>query len=172
MCAGVLALSSCATPVHLTPGAQAPDPICARVLQKMPREIQGMKQIPTDAQGTMAYGTSEAPITIRCGIAPPPPTTDRCLSVSASTSKDGEKDAIDWINPEAGSELIPPHAPDSAWTFLSYGRSPAVEVIVPAETGLEQPTAVLLAMASAVKVVEATKHCVGSTDVVGDRPGS
>ncbi|WP_250506663.1 DUF3515 family protein [Bowdeniella massiliensis] len=170
--AAAAALSGCAAPVHLSPAPYAPDPVCARVFQKMPRTIAGMKQISTDAQASMAYGDPQAPVTIRCGLNPPPPTTDRCLSVSASTAKDTEADGIDWINPEYGSSLIPVHAPDSAWTFITYGRTPAIEVVVPAETGLEQPTAVLLAMTKAVEEIEATTHCVGATDVVGDRPSN
>lgn len=112
----------------------------------------------------MAFGTPDAPVTIRCGLTPPPPTTDRCLSVS----KTDEDAGVDWINPEAGSPLLPEHAPSDAWVFLTYGRTPALEVVIPVESGIAQPTAALLAVEPAATLVEAERTCVGATDLIGE----
>ncbi|MDO5727745.1 MAG: DUF3515 family protein [Bowdeniella nasicola] len=158
--------SGCTQPVHLEAAEFAPDPVCARVLQKFPRTLAGLPRLSTDAQATLAYGDPQAPITVRCGIAPPPPTTDRCISVSNENSAA----PIDWINPEAGSELLPPTAPSDAWVFLSYGRTPAIEVVIPPQAGIDQPTAVLLALEQGVQIIEPTAACIGAFDV-GDQPG-
>lgn len=136
------------------------------MLQKFPRTVGDLPRIATDAQATLAYGDVDAPITVRCGITPPPPTTDRCISVS----NDQSPAPVDWINPEADSALLPELAPEDAWVFLTYGRSPAVEVVIPPASGVSQPTAVLLAFEKGVQVVAAQTHCVGATDVSDDQP--
>lgn len=156
----LLALTGCADAVPLRPGPNAPDPICAAVIQALPTDLAGFAQSSTTAQATVAWGT-DAPITLRCGVTEPGPTTDRCLTVEAGGN------AVDWINPEADSPLIPSHADTErgSWTFVTYGRSPAIEVVVPAESGVEQPTSVLVDIASAIQRSPADRFCVGATDV-------
>lgn len=162
-----VAVVGCSPVTHLEAAPAAPDPVCARMLQRLPRSLAGLERISTDAQATVAYGTAEYPITIRCGIEPPPPTTDRCLAVSGDNAKDDA--SVDWINPEAGSPLLPAHAPKDAWVFLTYGRSPALEVVVPAQAGIDQPAGILVALQSAATVVPAQRECIGPTDVTAPR---
>lgn len=156
-----LALTGCARGVQLAPGPDAPDPVCAEVIQALPRELEGLARIGTTAQATVAWGTAAAPITLRCGVQPPPPTPERCLNVARSAADPG----VDWINPAPGSPLVPAHAGAGAWTFISYGRSPAVEVVVPAAV-TEQPGAILLDVAGALAPVPAVRHCLAATDLV------
>lgn len=85
-------------------------------------------------------------------------------------SNDNSHAPVDWINPEADSELLPPLAPDDAWVFLTYGRSPAIEVVIPPNAGITQPTAVLLAFEKGVQVIEAQSQCVGAFDVSDELP--
>lgn len=48
----------------------------------------------------------------------------------------------------------------SDWTFVTYGRDPAVEVHVPAEVVAERSTSFLDALSPAVAQVEATRSCL------------
>lgn len=163
MCASATAvLAACSPTVSLQPGPFAPDPVCAAVIQLLPQELGGQPQVSTTAQATVAWG-GDHPVTLRCGVDNPPPTTDRCITVEAGGS------AVDWINPEADSPLLPPHAAiaGGAWTFITYGRTPAIELVVPAATGIEQPTALLVDLAPAVQRAPATRFCVATTDLLG-----
>lgn len=155
-----LPLGGCTNAVHLQPGPRAPDPVCAAVIQALPGELAGLLQGSTTAQATVAWGT-DAAITLRCGVEEPPPTVDRCITVESGGS------SVDWINPEAGSPLIPAHADTEigSWTFLTYGRSPAIEVVVPAEAVSDQPDAVLVDLASAVQRSPASRFCTSATDI-------
>lgn len=155
-----LALAGCAGDVYLEPGPRAPDPVCAAVIQALPRELAGALQVSTTAQATVAWG-AEAPITLRCGVEEPGPTTDRCLTVESGGS------SVDWINPEAGSPLIPAHADTEvgSWTFITYGRSPAIEVVVPSAAVTDQPTGILVDIAAAVQRSPVSRSCVAATDV-------
>lgn len=155
-----LPLAGCSGDVYLQPGPLAPDPICAAVIQALPQELAGTLQTSTTAQATVAWGT-EAPITLRCGVAEPGPTTDRCVTVESGGS------SVDWINPEAGSPLIPSHADTEvgSWTFITYGRSPAIEIVVPAAAVTDQPTGILVDVAAAVQRSPATRFCVAATDI-------
>jgi len=155
-----MVLAGCSPAVQLLPAPFAPDPLCATVIQGLPRDLAGFVQVSTTAQATVAWG-AEHPITLRCGVEPPPPTTDRCLTVESGGA------AVDWINPEADSPLIPSHADvvNGSWTFITYGRSPAIEVVVPAAAAVDQPTAVLVELAAAVRRTPAARFCVASTDV-------
>lgn len=153
-------LAGCATPVDVPPGVDASDPVCARVVRATPEDMLGLERREASAQASTAWG--DPAVTFRCGVEPPPPTTDRCLSVELP---DGT--TVDWINPEAEAPAEGEEATQDpgSWTFVTYGREPAVEIVVPAGAGLDQPTAVLVELASAVDLVPPTRHCVGATDV-------
>lgn len=160
-CLALGLLTACSPTVTLQPGPFAPDPVCAAVIQLLPAELTGRPQVSTTAQATVAWGATDA-ITLRCGVENPPPTTDRCVTVEAGGS------AVDWINPEADSPLLPPNAlaEGGAWTFITYGRTPAIEVVIPAATGIEQPTAVLVDLAPAIQRAPASRFCVEATTLV------
>ncbi|MDO5495090.1 MAG: DUF3515 family protein [bacterium] len=155
------ALGGCAGSVLLEPGPFAPDPVCGEILLQLRGDRFGLSEVSTDAQATMAWGDERNAVVVRCGVEPPPPTTDRCIEVTGS---DGGR--IDWINPEGDSPLIPRHADTEfgSWTFLTYGRTPAVEVVVPSALQLE-PADVLQVVAPAVQRAPVERECVGATDV-------
>lgn len=156
-----LGLGGCASSVLVQPGPYAPDPLCGEILLALRGDRFGFPERPVTAQATMAWGTDEAAIVVRCGVEPPGPTTDRCVGVISS---DGTQ--IDWINPEVDSPLIPSHADLTvgSWTFITYGRIPAVEVTVPAALQLE-PADVLQGLALAVQRSPAERECTALTDV-------
>lgn len=163
-----LALGACARTVLLEPAPWAADPVCGNVIVKVRGERFGFRELGVGAQGTIAWGDDAGEIVLRCGVDPPPPTTDRCVTIETS---DGV--AVDWINPEIDSEMIPPHADTEtgSWTFITYGRVPAIEVTIPSSLQIE-PADVLQGLASAVGSIPQERFCVGATDYVEDAPAS
>lgn len=144
----LVGLTACAPTVALEPAEEAADPSCASVIVALPDTIG--EQVPggpfdartTDAQGTGAWG-SPAVATLRCGVPEPAPTTAPCITV-------GE---VDWI--EVGHE-------GTAYTFVTYGRAPAVEIVLDADR--ITAATVLDALGFAVAESEAVGGCVDLTD--------
>ena len=89
-CAGALVLAGCSQPWVVDPAPYAADPDCARVMLAMPSVVGGLDVRATTSQATTAYG-AEDPIVVRCGVEPPGPTLDSCVSVDAQTGKQ------DWL---------------------------------------------------------------------------
>ncbi|MDN5557993.1 MAG: DUF3515 domain-containing protein [Ruaniaceae bacterium] len=155
----LLAVSGCARPVTVEAAEFAPDPVCGQVILALPHQLGALEQVPTTSQATVAWGAGE--IILRCGVAPPPPTDERCISVTS-----GAGITIDWIDPEPDSELIPAHADveGGAWTFVTYGRVPAIEVVIAAASNVESPADILNALSLPVDRAPAERFCVGATD--------
>jgi len=112
--AGVL--TGCSQPVVVDPAPYAADPECARVMLAIPETLGGLEMRDTTSQATSAYG-DEFTILVRCGVEPPGPTTETCTSV------DVESGSQDWLLVDLGED----------WQATSFGRTPAVEVLVPKE---------------------------------------
>ncbi|WP_448072811.1 DUF3515 family protein [Georgenia yuyongxinii] len=149
------------SPVDLPPGEAAAHPTCGRVLQATPDTLGGLERRSTTAQATTAWGADPA-VTLRCGVTPPGPTTDWCTSVE---QPDGT--AVDWIQLESDDEDFPAQArgTQGSWTFVTYGRVPAIEVVVTVAHDTGQPTAYLVDLAAAAQVSPAERSCVGADDV-------
>lgn len=144
-----LVLAACATPVTVDPAPQASDPVCAEVLRVLPNTLADQERRTTTSQASRAWG--DPPITLRCGVEVPGPTTDRCLAV---TGPDG--DSVDWVMTELGAD----EAIEAGWTFTTYGRSPAVEIVLPVEFAGEDPTEVLTSLGAAVQQIPQTRECL------------
>ncbi|WP_166972781.1 DUF3515 domain-containing protein [Brevibacterium atlanticum] len=144
--AGV-ALSGCSRTVIVDPAEDAANPECADIMLTLPDEISGAKARTTSSQGTKAWGDPNIAV-LRCGVTPPGPTTDQCVSVSG----------VDWISKPTDDD-------DSTWMFTSYGRTPAVEVLVnrKAESGND----VLAAISPALAKIKPDEKCVGADDLEG-----
>lgn len=154
----LLLLAGCARPAELVPAPSAADPECARIVMATPDELGGLERRPTTAQAATAWG--DPAVTVRCGVEPPGPTTDRCLNVEA-----GDGTSVDWIALGGDDDALAGQD-RGGWAFVTYGREPAVEVVVPAEQAAGgQPTAFLVDLAGAVSIAPADRHCVGATDV-------
>lgn len=145
--AAVLLLAGCATPVPVPVAPYAADPLCAEVVLALPEDLGGLPRLDTSSQATVAWGDRTDPVVLRCGVEPPPPTTDPCV-----TAED-EATSVDWIAVEGADA-------DAAWTFTTYGRSPAVEVRVPAAVTSTRSTSFLLDLGPAVSRVEQTRACL------------
>ena len=70
----------------------------------------------TTSQATAAYGT-EFPIVARCGVEPPAPTTEQCVSVEVQGG------VQDWLVVDEGEQ----------WRATAFGRSPALELVIPSK---------------------------------------
>jgi len=149
--AALLALSACAQTVVTVPVApEAQHPDCARVVLALPEELGGEPRRTTSSQATRAWGDPLSPVTLRCGVPAPPPTTATC-----TTADDLQGHAVDWVAVED----------ERGWTFTSYGREPAVEVFVPAAVAAERSTSFLLDLGPAVSIVPQTRSCIGLEDL-------
>jgi len=146
----VLALAGCAPAVALEPAADAVDPVCASVVVALPETVGGLDSRETNAQGTGAWG-DPASVILRCGVPSPDPTSSECLLV----------DGIDWIRDDSN---------DPNFAFTTYGRTPAVEVIIDSDgdpdvendgvSGLEA----LTDLSSAIGLVPQTGKCISPAE--------
>lgn len=150
--------SGCAPTVPLNAAPDAANPECAEVIVRLPDAIADAAQRDasgdpagvwlkreTNAQGTGAWGNPAA-ILLRCGVTVPGPSTLLCVTL----------DGIDWLRDES-------QAPN--FIFTTYGRDPAVEVIVNGDRA--SGTNTLVALAFAVGSIPATDACTNPDDVLG-----
>ncbi len=158
----VAGLAACAPSIGAVPADDAANPACAPVMLALPETLAG--DLPTDPvpEGVAAWSTNSGEaVTLRCGVEVPGPSTERCITVESGDT------SVDWLALEGDDEMVPEHGrrDNGAWTFVTYGRVPAVEVVVPTERGGDQPTAVLVDLAPAIERTTAERHCVGIGDV-------
>ena len=111
--ATTLALSACAPVINIEAGLYANDPGCAEVVVRLPDQLGELAQRETNAQATGAWGNPSAVI-LRCGIEPVEVSSLPCVTV-------GE---VDWLVDDS-------QAP--TFRFVTFGRTPATEVIVDSE---------------------------------------
>lgn len=97
--------------VRATPFEQSDSPACQAVAELWPATVGDLAGRITAVQSTGVAAWGDPPIVARCGKTPPGPTEDPCIDV----------DGVDWV----ATEL------DDGTMFTTYGRSPAVEVLVP-----------------------------------------
>jgi hypothetical protein len=134
-----LSLSACSPTVSLEPAADANNPGCADVIVRLPDAVDGQERRTTNAQSTAAWGNPATAI-LRCGIEPVEISTLPCVTANG----------VDWIIDESAKP---------SFRFISFGRTPALEVIVDSENAVG--VNVLDSLAQAVKSIEATKRCIG-----------
>jgi hypothetical protein len=138
----VAALAGCTTAVALQPAELANDPACAEVMVRLPDTVAGLERRSTNAQSTAAWGDPAAVI-LRCGLPPTGPSPLPCATL----------DNIDWLRD--GSN-------DPNFAFITFGRSPAVEVLV--DSRKVSGTSALGDLDSAVGNIVATDHCLDPAD--------
>jgi hypothetical protein len=135
----LLLLAGCAPVVALDPAADAANPKCADVIVQLPETVAGLESRETNAQGTGAWG-QPASVILRCGVPVPAPTaTLPCITV----------EGVDWLRDDSD---------DPNFVFTTYGRDPAVEVIVDDRKASGLST--LSDLSSAVSAIAAEGACV------------
>jgi len=106
-----VALTGCTPTVALEPADDAINVGCADVVVRLPDTVGELPIRQTNAQGTGAWG-EPASVILRCGVVVPGPTsTLTCVTVGA----------IDWLVDDSD---------EPNFVFTTYGREPAVEVII------------------------------------------
>ena len=176
-------LSACSTAVSVEAAPDAANPACAPEMIALPDSIGDAALRKTTSQATAAWGDPSA-VVLRCGVASPGPTTDRCVTVNG----------VDWVIREAGqspsaSAPASPSAPatsgagphptaspsasasasqgtdteNGTYVLTTFGRSPATELLL--DSSKISSATVLATLASAVAKVPQTAKCVGQAEV-------
>jgi hypothetical protein len=135
-------LTGCAGTVALEPAADATDPACADVIVRLPDTVADASRRETDAQATGAWG-SPASILLRCGVTSPGPTTLPCDNVNG----------VDWIRDDSKAPM---------YTFTTFGRDPAVEVVLDGDAVSSSST--LVDLTQAVSIIPQTSKCLDVGD--------
>ena len=138
-------LTGCSTAVALEPAPDATDPACADVIVRLPDTAADAERRETDAQATGAWG-DPASVLLRCGVEPYGPTTLPCDNVNG----------VDWIRDDS-------EAP--TYVFTTYGRTPAVQVVV--DSNAVSGTSALVDLEAAVAAIPQTTACLNADDVLG-----
>ncbi|MFF5143883.1 DUF3515 family protein [Streptomyces sp. NPDC013157] len=125
----------------LAQGPFAQDPACARLADRYPDRLGGTTRDRVTFEGLAVWGHGS--VELRCGVNPPGPTTDACVSV----------DGVDWVWRET--------AGGGRKKLVTYGRSPAVEVSVAGSVaGLD---AVLVDVSHLVAPIREGDKCLASS---------
>jgi len=103
-------LAGCSPIVALDPAPHANDPACADVIVRLPDTLQNLPRRETNAQATGAWGEPAA-ILLRCGVTVPTASDLPCV----------ETDGFQWLRDDS-------KAP--SYVFTSYGRTPAIAVVI------------------------------------------
>ncbi len=137
----VLASAGCSTPAGDPPPApQASAAACTQALAAAPALILDQARTPVSTAGALAWG--DPAIVLRCGLPEPAPSTLTCLEVNG----------IDWVIDETKDPM----------TAVSYGRSPAAELRVPASYGASAlPSALVDATPIAQALPATDRACIG-----------
>ncbi|MBM7820550.1 hypothetical protein JOE63_003027 [Cellulosimicrobium cellulans] len=146
----VAATAACAPSIGVPVADDAQNPLCADVVLALPETLgEDLAKVGTTSQATAAWGEPGAAVTLRCGVEVPGPTTTTCQSVES----DGG--TVDWLVVED----------EGTWTFTTYGRDPAVQVVVPPAVTEDHSTSFIADLGRAVMEVPQTRACVGTGDV-------
>jgi hypothetical protein len=141
----IVAVGGCARTIGVEVAPDAADPKCAEIMLAVPDELgPDLPKLGTDAQATAAWGEPGGAVTMRCGVDRIGPSAD-CQHVDS-----GDGTAVDWIVTTDD---------EGTWSFVTYGREPAVEVIVPPAVTEDHSTSFIADLADAVTRVPATKEC-------------
>lgn len=132
-------LSACAPTVNLEVAPLANDPACAEVIVRLPDVVAEQTKRASNAQSTAAWGNPAAVI-LRCGLE----------AIAASTLTCVTAGDIDWLVDDSAAP---------SYRFITFGRSPATEVIV--DSSVVAGVTALEELAGAVQNIEATKYCLG-----------
>ncbi len=129
-------LTGCVSTVPMEPAEGADDPRCADVIVRLPDTVAGQERRETNAQATGAWG-SPASVLLYCGVEVPSASTQRCIQV----------DGIYWL--VDGSQ-------EPTYVLRSYGREPAIDVVV--DGAVAGPTPALMDLSRAVSYTRPNGH--------------
>ena len=130
-------LAGCAS-IDVADPPAAGSAACRSAAAHWPKTVGGQSLQPTSSSSVAVRAWGDPAIIARCGLASIGPTTDQCLDVSG----------IDWVA----------HRLNDGVRFTTYGRTPAIEVLVPSAY---QPEPLLLPAfgAAASAIPQGERHC-------------
>jgi hypothetical protein len=138
----VVVLSGCAPAVDVAAAKGSADPACAPAMVALPDSLADTAHLrETTSQATAAWGDPSLVI-LRCGVNPPGPTTDPCVSVNG----------VDWVTKEG----------NPTWTLTTFGRTPAVEILL--DPNKIASSTVLSQLSAAVAKIPQSKKCIGPSE--------
>lgn len=119
----------------------AADPACGAVASQWPAAVSGREPVAVTPESPAVRAWGDPAIVARCGVATPGPSTDSCISVNG----------VDWL----ATPLT------DGTRFVTYGRSPALEVLIPAASSGSAAEGSLLPVftAAAQALPETGRHC-------------
>ncbi|MCW1249598.1 DUF3515 domain-containing protein [Acaricomes phytoseiuli] len=142
-------LAACSPSVRVAPAQASADPRCAAMMVALPDVLDGQQLRETSSQGTAVWG-DPAKIVLRCGVAPPGPTTDPCATVNG----------VDWLIRQAeGAE----EADSELYTVTSYGRVPATELTFSQKE--VSSNNILAQLTTAASKIPQQRRCLGPADL-------
>lgn len=141
--ATIATLTACTPSVPFQPAEDAANPACAEVIVRLPDTVADLERRETNAQATGAWG-NPATVLLRCGVESPPPSTDRCITVNG----------VDWVEDDS-------QAPQ--YRFTSYGRVPAVEIVL--DNDVVSGSTAITDLSAAVAVLPQERFCLAADDV-------
>ena len=98
-------------PLAVTAPSGGADPACSRLAARLPATVQRQGRVRTSSDSPAVAAWGDPAIIWRCGVTPLGPTTDECIDVNG----------VDWVR----------HPLADGSSFTTYGRDPAVQVLVP-----------------------------------------
>jgi hypothetical protein len=113
VCAVVLLAAGCSGAPEVALAPLAAQPECSGL--SWPAEIAGGERTTTSPEDPSAAAWGDPPVIARCGLPAPAPTTDSCVDV----------DGVDWVVRQL----------TDGTAAVTYGREPALEVLVPEQHG-------------------------------------
>lgn len=137
--ASIAVLTGCSPIANVQAADDAGNPVCAEMMVLLPPEIADQQKRQTNSQATAVWG-NPSQLVLRCGVTPPPPSTDPCVTVNG----------VDWLASEG----------EENWTLTTYGRIPATELLF--DPNVIPSSTVLASLASAASKIPAQRSC---TDV-------
>ncbi|QFG68998.1 DUF3515 family protein [Ornithinimicrobium pratense] len=145
LCAGVALLAGACGDgaVRAVPFDAADSPACLAVADHWPTTVGPHEPRVTAVQSRGVAAWGDPPIVARCGKQPPGPTTEQCLDVNG----------VDWVLTEL----------DDGAMFTTYGRDPAIEVLVP-DTHESAPLLLPVFGAAAEQVPQTMGRCTAVGD--------
>ena len=107
----VAGLVGCSSSLDVADPPEAGSAACRSAAAHWPTTVGGQSLRPTSSSSDAVRAWGDPAIIARCGLGAVGPTTDQCLEVSG----------VDWVV----------HQLTDGVRFTTYGRSPAIEILVP-----------------------------------------
>lgn len=131
--AGALVLlTACSSAVKVAPFEGAERPECHAVAEQWPLRVGSAEPRETAVDSVTVAAWGDPAIIARCGAQPPGPTTEQCLDIAG----------VDWVVGEL----------DDGVSFTTFGRDPALEVLVP--DAYDTPPLLMPVFAEAAQVID------------------